>query len=222
MRGSRTVAIATGVMIGLGAIAPAANAQAPVAVTASVVAVNGQGWGVDEARREFRADLRQARLEFRAELREARREFREDIRDVRQDERAKYREARQALRAAIEEARETFLAAIKAANEAFRASVADEPRHAAGGPAGPGVDNGAAQSGRQGATATRCSRPGRSATTPSRPRSPTTRPLAWRRARPSATRSASSVTRTPPTETRHRWAGFARVDACDVGTMAHG
>jgi hypothetical protein len=118
------MAAATGVLIGFGVIAPAANAQTPAAVTVTVSARDGQGWGVQQARKEFRADLREARMEFRADLREARREFRQDIREARQESRAKYREARRELREALRVAREAFLASVEQANDAFRASIA--------------------------------------------------------------------------------------------------
>lgn len=118
MKASRTIAAATGVLIGLGAIAPAA------AVPQTVAAKPGHSWGVQQARQEFRADLREARQEFRADLREARQQFRLDIREMRQEDRARFQEAKQALREALKTARDAFHAAISAANETFRTTAA--------------------------------------------------------------------------------------------------
>ena len=117
MKASRTIAAATGVLIGLGAIAPAA------AVPQTVAAKPGNGWGVQQARQEFRADLREARQEFRADVREARQQFRMDIREMRQEDRARFQEAKQALREALKTARDAFHNAISAANETFRATA---------------------------------------------------------------------------------------------------
>ena len=64
MKASRVVAAATGIMIGLGGIAPAASAQSPTVATASVVAHHGHGWGVKNVRQQFRFDLRQGAQGF--------------------------------------------------------------------------------------------------------------------------------------------------------------
>ena len=61
MKASRVVAAATGIMIGLGGIAPAASAQSPTVATVSVVTHHGHGWGAKNVRQQLRFDLRQAR-----------------------------------------------------------------------------------------------------------------------------------------------------------------
>jgi hypothetical protein len=115
MKSKRVIATTAGFMIGLSAMAPAAVAADPG---------NQRGWGVHEAQREFRADIREARQDFRADMREARQEFRQDLRALREEQRAKFQEAKQALRDALKVAREAFHTAMDQANDAFGQSVA--------------------------------------------------------------------------------------------------
>ncbi|MEZ5185723.1 MAG: hypothetical protein R2720_08260 [Candidatus Nanopelagicales bacterium] len=125
MKSSRVIAAATGVMIGVGGILPAANAQPPAAVSTLVAAGHGQDWGLKQARQQFRIDVKRANKEYRTDVRKARREFRKDIREARHVSQAKYQEARKQLRAALRTARGAFHTAIKEANEIFQTSVAD-------------------------------------------------------------------------------------------------
>ena len=60
MKAKRIIAVGTGALIGFGVLAPAANAQPPVNP--------GKSWAVQDARKEFRAEVREARQDFRAYL----------------------------------------------------------------------------------------------------------------------------------------------------------